>query len=213
MNLLAWILCAAAWTGGPALSEGEARVEGDDKDAAPRPSVRRQLPISAREAVNLSLNHNLDIEVARFQPWIEDQNIFSAMGVWDHTLYATVSEGRDVSPGVNSLSGATKLRNDDVAFTVGLRKLLPFGASYDLSFSNGRSESNNSFLLFNPIWSQTFGGSVTLPLLQGRGTAANTATLVIARHARDQRRGEEDAGAHDRAHHHGDRTPGAENAT
>src|SRR6185503_13026553 len=58
MNLLAWILCAAAWTG-----------DGDDKEAAPRAPVRRQLPISAREAVNLSLNHNLDIEVARFQPW------------------------------------------------------------------------------------------------------------------------------------------------
>ena len=175
MNLLAWILCAAAWTG-----------DGDDKEAGPRAPVRRQLPISAREAVNLSLNHNLDIEVARFQPWIEDQNIFATMGQWDHTLYATVSSGRDVSPGVSTLSGATKLRNDDVAFTVGLRKLLPFGASYDLSFSNDRSESNNSFLLINPIWSQTFGGSVTVPLLQGRGTAANTATLVIARHTRDQ---------------------------
>jgi len=175
MNLLAWILCAAAWTG-----------NGDDKEAAPRSTARRQLPISAREAVNLSLNHNLDIEVARFQPWIEDQNIFSAMGVWDHTLYANVSSGRDVSPGVSQLSGAARLRNDDVAFTVGLRKLLPFGASYDLSFSSDRSESNNQFLNFNPIWSQTLGGSVTVPLLQGRGTAANTATLVIARHARDQ---------------------------
>ena len=34
----------------------------------------------------------------------------------------------------------------------------------------------NSFLLVNPIWSQTLGGSVTMPLLKGLGTAANTAT-------------------------------------
>src|SRR6185369_8088722 len=155
MSLLAWFLCAALFDG------------GNEKDAASAAAVRRQLPLSAREAVSLSLNHNLDIEVARFQPWIEDQNIFATMGQWDHTLYATVSSGRDVSPGVSTLSGATKLRNDDVAFTVGLRKLLPFGASYDLSFSNDRSESNNSFLLINPIWSQTLGGSVTVPLLQG----------------------------------------------
>src|ERR1043165_453650 len=112
MSLLAWILCAALFDG------------ANDKEPASPSPARRQMPLSAREAVSLSLNHNLDIEVARFQPWIEDQNIFSTMGQWDHTVYATVSSGRDVSPGVSSLSGAAKLRNDDVAFTVGLRKLL-----------------------------------------------------------------------------------------
>src|SRR6185436_5302874 len=135
MSLLAWFLCASLFDG------------GYEKDTAP---VRRQLPLSAREAVSISLNHNLDIEVARYQPWIEDQNIFSAMGLWDHVAYATVSEARDVSPGVSALSGNVKPRNDDVAFTVGVRKLLPFGASYDFSFSTDRSESNNSFLLINP---------------------------------------------------------------
>src|SRR5262249_42467477 len=170
MNLVAAILCAALFGG------------GDDKET---PVKRRQLPLSAREAVSLCLNHNLDIEVARYQPWIEDQNIFAAMGQWDHVAYATVSEARDVSPGVSTLSGNIKPRNDDVAFTVGLRKLLPFGGSYDLSFSNDRSESNNTFLIINPIWSQSFGGSLTLPLLKGLGTEANTATLIIARHTRD----------------------------
>jgi outer membrane protein len=171
MNLPVWIFCAAGLLG------------GDDKET---PYRRSQLPLSAREAVSLSLNHNLDVEVARFQPWIEDQNIFAAMGAWDHTAYATVSESRAVTPGTSSLSGAAKLRNDDVGFTVGIRKLLPFGASYDFSFSNDRSESNDSFLLINPIWSQSFGGVVTVPLLKGMGTEANTSTLVIARYTRDQ---------------------------
>jgi outer membrane protein len=171
MNLIAWILCAASLAG------------GDDKET---PVRKRLLPLSSREAVGLSLNHNLDIEVARYQPWIEDQNIFATMGAWDHTAYATISESRDVSPGTSSLSGATKLRNDTVGFTVGVRKTTPFGASWDLNFSNDRSESNNSFLLVNPLWSQTLGGSVTMPLLKGLGTAANTAILVIARNTREQ---------------------------
>jgi outer membrane protein TolC len=174
MNLVAAILVAAALGG------------GDDKEA---PVRRRQLPLSAREAVNLSLNHNLDIEVARYQPWIEDQNIFAAMGAWDHTAYARVSDARDVSPGVSELSGVpvgAKLRDDEVALTLGVRKQLPFGLSYDLSFSNNRSDTNNSFYLVNPIWSQSLGGSMTLPLLKGLGTEANTAILIIARYTRDQ---------------------------
>ena len=170
MIQLAWLLCAL--------------FPGGDEPSAP--VKRRFLPLSAREAVSLSLNHNLDIEVARYQPWIEDQNIYAAMGLWDHVAYATVSEGRDVAQGVSTLSGSTKPRNEDLSFTVGLRKLLPYGVSYDLSLSNNRSESNNAFLVINPSWSQSFGGSVTVPLLQGRGTEANTATLVIARHTRDR---------------------------
>src|SRR5437868_11505488 len=106
MNFFAWTLCAAALAG------------GDDKEPAVKaPSLakaaesRRLLPLSAREAVSLSLNHNLDIEVARYQPWIEDQNIFAAMGLWDHVAYASISEARDVSPGVSALSGSLKPRN------------------------------------------------------------------------------------------------------
>jgi outer membrane protein TolC len=156
---------------------------GDDKET---PVKRRQMPLSSREAVSLSLNHNLDIEVARYQPWIEDQNIFAAMGQWDHTAYATVSKSGDVAPGVSTLSGSVKPRNDDVAWTLGLRKVLPFGGSYDLSWSNDRSESNNSFLLINPSWSQSLGASLTFPLLKGLGTEANTSTLIIARYTRDQ---------------------------
>lgn len=180
MHLAAWLLCAVAcWGDGDGTETPGSRVE-------PAAVKRRTLPLSAREAVSLSLNHNLDIEVARYQPWIEDQNIFAAMGAWDHVAYATVSESRDVAPGVSSLSGASKLRNDDVGFTLGVRKLLPFGGSYDFSFSNDRSESNNAFLLVNPIWSQSLGGSVTVPILRGMGTEANTATLIIARNTRDQ---------------------------
>jgi hypothetical protein len=73
MNLLAWILCAAAWTG-----------DGDGKEAAPRPPVRRQLPISAREGGKPRAPTTTSTSRwPRFQPWIEDQNIFSAMGQWD----------------------------------------------------------------------------------------------------------------------------------
>jgi outer membrane protein TolC len=171
MNILVWVLCAAVWSG------------GDEKETPVRDRV---LPLSAREAVSLSLNHNLDIEVARFQPWIEDQNIFAAMGAWDHVAYATLSGGGNLSTNTFSLSGVSKLRGNDVSTTLGLRKVLPFGMSYDLSFSNERAETSDPLRIPNPAWVQNFGGSLTLPLLKGLGTSANTSTLVVARYSRDQ---------------------------
>ncbi|HLY09299.1 MAG TPA: TolC family protein [Planctomycetota bacterium] len=171
MNLIAWILCAAGLAG------------GDDTEA---PTRRRTLPLSAREAVGLSLNHNLDIEVARFQPWIEDQNVFAAMGTWDHTAYATVSDARSASPGTTVFNGVAKIHSDATALTVGVRKMTPLGLSYDVNFTNDRSDTNDQSFILNPIWSQTLGGTVTMPLLRGLGTEANTATLVVARNTRDQ---------------------------
>jgi outer membrane protein TolC len=171
MNLIAWILCAASLAG------------GDDKEI---PLKKRMLPLSAREAVGLSLNHNLDIEVARYQPWIEDQNIFAAMGTWDHTAYASVQDQRSVSPGTSVLNGVAHVHSEATAFTVGVRKVTPLGLAYDVNFTNDRSETNDQSFILNPIWSQTLGGTVTMPLLRGLGTEANTATLVVARHTRDQ---------------------------
>lgn len=171
MNLFACILFAAALGG------------GDEKET---PVRRRLLPLSAREAVSLSLNHNLDIEVARYQPWIEDQNVFAAMGAWDHTAYASVADARSVTPGTNVLNVVPRVRREATSFALGVKKMTPFGVAYDFNFVSERSETNDQSFILNPIWSQTLGGSVTVPLLRGMGSQANTATLVIARNTRDQ---------------------------
>jgi outer membrane protein TolC len=162
-----------------------AAADDGPQEAVPAPRKGpRTLPLSAREAVSLSLNHNLDLEIARYQPWIEDQNVYSALGVWDHVAYASVSKSRDVQAGTSTLSGATRLFSDTADVTLGVRKLLPFGPSIDLNYSNSRFESNNSFLLLNPRWAQSAGATVTLPLLRGfMGVSENT-TLVVARNQR-----------------------------
>lgn len=161
-----WLVVAALMAGG---------------DEAPRPRIVR---LSAREAVHLSLNYNVDLEVARYQPWIEDQNVLSALGAWDHVAYATASGGETISPGFSALSGASRPDNDSAGFTMGVRKALPFGASYDLSFTAERNHTNNSFVLIDPRWNHAAGLNLTFPLLRGGSTAANTSTLLVARHAR-----------------------------
>jgi outer membrane protein TolC len=176
MRSAAYALLLAAATAAPALGR-----DGDGKERPPA----RILPLSLREAVALSLNHNLDVEIARYQPWIEDQNILAALGTWDHVLYANASASETTSPGFSSLSGATVLENDFFSTTFGLRKTLPFGATYDLFYTFDRSLSNNSFLLINPRWTQSAGASLSVPVLRGGSEAANTATLVIARQNRD----------------------------
>jgi outer membrane protein len=162
-------------------------LAGGDDDPKGKPTAsKRAIPLSIREAVALSLNHNLDIEVARYQPWIEEQNVLVALGAWDHVLYGSARRGRSVEPGTSALSGGTRVESDSKDVEFGVRKLLPFGGSYDVFLGGDYFRSNNTFLLENPIYTDTAGLAVTLPLLRGASTAANTATLVIARNTRDQ---------------------------
>lgn len=154
---------------------------GDDEKARPA----RSLPLSVREAVALSLNHNLDIEVARYQPWIEEQNVLVAMGAWDHVLYGSAVRGRTVETSTSFLTGTDRLEADSKNVEFGIRKLLPFGGSYDIFAGGNYFRSNNADLSQNPFYRDSAGLSVTLPLLRGGSTAANTATLVIARNTRD----------------------------
>ena len=105
MKSHAWIVAVSAlFAAGPE----PGRADGEEGKSGGPP--RRVLPLSAREAVSLSLNHNLDIEVARYQPWIEEQNVYAALGTWDHVAYANVSGSRAAMPGTSSLSGGTRLR-------------------------------------------------------------------------------------------------------
>jgi outer membrane protein TolC len=157
---------------------------GGEGEKGSRPAPRTQ-SLSVREAVSLSLNHNLDIEVARYQPWIEDQNVLAAFGPFDHVLYAGATRGWAQSPGFSSLSGALQLEEDTKNLNAGLRKTLPFGASYDLFYRSDYLKSNNSFLLENPVYTQSAGLGLTLPLMKGWGETANTATLIVARNNRD----------------------------
>ncbi len=166
----------------PCLLLAAAAAAGDDEAPAAR---KRVLPLSAREAVSLSLNHNLDIEVARYQPWIEDQNILAALGTWDHVAYVSGQGGEAVRPGFSSLLDAVKNDTDSSQFSMGVRKELPFGASYDVSYSATRVLSNQPFVTINPRWNESAGVAATLPLLQGGSTTANTSTLLIARNNRD----------------------------
>lgn len=146
---------------------------------------KRILPLSVREAVALSLNHNVDLEVARYQPWIEDQNVTQTLGAWDHVAYATASHGESISQPSNSLIDATRPESTTESYSLGVRKALPFGPSYDLSFRTSKLDTNNPFAPFDPRWTQSLNGSVTVPLLRGGWPTVNTATLVIARHGRD----------------------------
>lgn len=154
---------------------------GDGDEDPPRPGLK----LSLRQCIHLALNHNLDIEVARYQPWIEDQNILAALGSFDFVLYATTSHANDHTPTGSALAGAETLEQDTTTLQFGVRKLLPFGAQVDASYYTQRYDTNSSFYTLIPQWTEKAGVTLSVPLLKGAGVTSNYSTILISRNTRE----------------------------
>ena len=140
------------------------------------------LRLTLRQCIELALNNNLDIEIARYQPQIREQDVIAALGAFDNILFLdTVGGESNTSNGSGFLGGASVLDQDSFSIDSGVRRKLPFGTSYEWKFTELRTFTNSVFSDPNPQHKSAFGLSVTQPLLKGMGYEANWTTVVLAK--------------------------------
>ncbi|MGB4781242.1 TolC family protein [Candidatus Methylomirabilis sp.] len=145
-----------------------------------------ELRLSLREAVLLALKNNLDIVIAAYNPKIKSEDIAIAKAIFDPTFSLTLDANRTVTPTFNELQGTTvsAIENRDV--NASLVQKLPFGASYTLSMTNNRFDTNSKFAQpdqggINPSYKTFLTLSLTQDLLKNFGVDVNTAPIKIAR--------------------------------
>jgi len=144
-----------------------------------------ELRLSLREAVLLAVKNNLDIAIANYNPKIKSEDIAIAKAVFDPTFSLTLDANRTVTPTFNVLQGTqvSEIENRDI--NTSLAQKLPFGASYTLSLTNNRFDTNSAFAQppqgFNPSYKTFLTLSITQDLLKNFGVDVNTAPIKIAR--------------------------------
>jgi outer membrane protein TolC len=150
------------------------------------PAGMGELHLSLREAVLLAVKNNLDIAIAGYNPRIKVEDIVIAKAVFDPTFSLTLDANRTVSPTATTLAGATvnTVENRDV--NASLVQKLPFGASYTLSMTNNRFDTNSKFAQpanggINPSYKSFVTLSITQDLLKNFGVDVNMAPIKIAR--------------------------------
>lgn len=150
------------------------------------PTEVGELRLSLREAVLLALKNNLDIAIANYNPKITAEGIIIAKAVFDPTFSLTLDANRTVTPTASGLSGAnvSVIQNRDV--NTSLTQQLPFGASYTLSMTNNRLDTNSRFAQpvnggINPSYKTFLTLSLTQDLLKNFGVDVKTAPIKIAR--------------------------------
>lgn len=148
--------------------------------------------ISLERAVQTAVANNLDAEVARYAPAIDQATVVEAEAAFDWLLFGSASyQDSRIPRAGQGLGGGTTgvLFEESTAFNAaaGVRRTLTTGGSLGLTHSIGETDVESSFFGAepepNPARSAGFEVELNQPLLRGFGETVNLAEIRLARNA------------------------------
>jgi outer membrane protein len=124
--------------------------------------------LSIDEAVALALEQNLDLQVERLNPQVQDYSISVARSNWTPNFQSFISTRNQENLPQDIFSG-TQSTITEARFTTqsGMGQLLRWGGgSYSFGWTNGRVTTNNDYSPFQPQLNSTFAANFSQPLLR-----------------------------------------------
>jgi outer membrane protein len=159
--------------------------------ARPLPEIGRvgvdmtdQRPLSLREALEMALLNNKDIEVSRQNVRAAEYDLMGARGAYDPRFSSLSYYERSETPVGSFLSGSSTgtVTQSDYTGTARIEGLVPkFGGGYRLDFSAIRLTTNNQFAALNPQYPTALTFNYTQPLLRGLRFDNNRRLIEVAK--------------------------------
>lgn len=146
--------------------------------------LARPKTLTVTDVIVLVLKNNRDVESSRIDLETAGLNLQAAKGVYDPTIGASAFFDHQETP-VSSILGGTangKLIESHLEATPTFSGLLPWGGSYQASFSNSRTTSNNVFIPLNAQFPSSLLLQFTQPLFRNRRTDESRRRIEVARH-------------------------------
>ena len=160
MSAMRWILTSVfvVWAG---IARG---ITPDDV-------IGRDATITLEEAVELALQHNLDLQVARVDPAISEQQVREASGSFDPLLFAESDFQRRETPFASAFQSAFGTQGqaiDERVWTnqAGVRGVVPWGIEYSSAYNHLQTETTSGVTALFPEYRGVWLNEVTIPLLK-----------------------------------------------
>ncbi|MDA1094808.1 MAG: TolC family protein [Acidobacteria bacterium] len=138
--------------------------------------------LSIDEAVTLALEQNLDLQVERINPRIQDMGVAEAQSVYTPVISSTFIGNNQNSPSSGFLSGAgnqNSVTDRNLRNGVDVVQEVPWkGGRYTASWDGSHRTSSSVFFSFDPILQSNLSLNYTQPLL--RNFAIDTPRWQIA---------------------------------
>ena len=139
------------------------------------------LRLSLDDAVEQALDQNVDVKVDQYNPEIAAESVIAADGYYVPFLFANVDYNSTDSKGTNFFSGGDVVNTKNQIWNVGARLPVKTGGDVEVRWNNRRSDTNNSFTSFNPIYTSFISLGITQPLLQNFKIDAPRRQLKLSR--------------------------------
>lgn len=143
--------------------------------------------LTVNEAVQIALQNNLEVQVARIDPAIQDLQVAEARAAWFPTLNTTLQAAGTDTPSNSFLSGAQgpKTSDDRVNTNFGVGQMLPWGGTYNVGWDSTRSTTTNIFSNFSPQLRSSLALNYTQSLLRGFSIDTPRQQLLISEKNRE----------------------------
>jgi len=149
--------------------------------AQPGP-VRR---MSIDDAVATALEQNLDLQVQRINPRLQDLTTSQFRAVYTPNFVSTISTSDATQPSTSFLdaggAAAEGVTSGSNVLNFGVQSFTHwYGGSYDVRFNNTRSTTSNLFQSFNPQLNTVVSASYSQPLLRNFTIDGNRQQLLVS---------------------------------
>ncbi len=175
---------AVALTVGVCLSVfGPTPVRAQTPPPAAQSDIRR---IGIDEAVALALENNLDLQVERINPQVQDLGIAQVQTGYTPTFQTNINWNDQTQPPATLLAGnASQIVGNNASYNFGFGALNKWGGNYNLGWNNTRATTNNIFTNFNPQFGSNITASYTQPLLRNFKIDGTRQQLLVSQKNRE----------------------------
>ena len=148
------------------------------------------IPLSLSQALQNTLQHNVDNQIARLTPRLAESEVIIEQSEFDWTAFASGTFGETDQPQAatalgGTIIGVSRSESTDANVSAGIRKRIQLGGTIELS--TGLDYANDSSagleLSPDPSWTSNFSFSLSQPLLRDAGIQVTRARIDIAQNA------------------------------
>ncbi len=146
----------------------------------------RVLKLTRDEAIQMALQNNPDLAVARYDPAIGDAQVAAARGAFVPNLQSGLLRNSQSQPPTNLFAGDEGIQTNLWSSTVGLNQRLPWGGgSYSVGLDASRTATDSLLTSLNPELGAGLAAGLTQPLLRNFKIDPARAQLDISQRTRD----------------------------
>ena len=130
------------------------------------------MALSLKEALQLALQSNLELEAGRYDSPIAYQRYRAADAAFDTLLTGSLDISRNETPSTFSFTGSGEIVEDNINAAFGWQRRLRRGGSISYLLRADRLDSSSPVAAVNPAYQPTASVEMTRPLLRGAGDVA-----------------------------------------